>query len=106
VNSKAVPSPPNHLSSKSKTLWRQLVGKRVRSPGRVILFQVALEALDRADQAQKLLEEEGLVRKTESTGALHAHPLIKVERDCRTQFSKIWKDLSLGWDASTDGRLS
>jgi hypothetical protein len=51
--------------------------------------------LDRADQAREVVAHEGMTSKTESTGAIHVHPLIKVESEGRRQFSRLWEQLSL-----------
>ena len=63
------------------------------------MLQVALESLDRADEARQAITAEGLTKKTESTGAVHVHPLLKVERDCRNQFAQIWGRLKLDQSA-------
>ena len=54
------PEPPDHLSERSRLLWTHVVGDRVKSPERIALFQTALEALDRADEAKQVLDDEGL----------------------------------------------
>jgi phage terminase small subunit len=98
----ALPPPP-HLSERAAALWRQLVSRCV-SPGRPPLLQTALEALDRADEVRAILAREGLTTKTESTGAVHVHPLAKVERENRQLFARLWEQLGLSWDGSLDGR--
>ena len=97
------PEPPAHLSDESKALWRAVVPDRVLSPGRVALLQEALSALDRADQARVILEKEGLTVVTESTGMIRAHPLLRVEKDSRQLFARMWNILGLQWDGLIDG---
>ena len=65
----------------------------------------ALRALDRADQAAAILEAEGLTFTTATTGAVHVHPLLKVERESRAMFAKLWADLHLDWSPEQDGRV-
>ena len=48
------PEPPTHLSARSQGLWRETMRRRAISPERLTLLQVALEALDRADQSSHL----------------------------------------------------
>jgi phage terminase small subunit len=96
-------SPPEHLSDRSKALWAELVPKRSRSAGRLVLLQSALEALDRADQARLELAAATLTTTTETTKAVHVHPLVKVEREARQQFARIWSDLGLSFDIAEDG---
>jgi len=76
----------------------------MRTLGRRTLFQAALEALDRAEDARVLIAADGLVAKTASTGALHLNPAVRVERESRTQFAKLWGSLDLNWD-DPDGRV-
>ena len=93
------PDPPAHLSPRSKELWRELGPAEAKTIQRRALFQSALEALDRADQARQLIEAEGMVSKTTTTGALHIHPATKLEREARAQFAKIWGMLRLTWNS-------
>jgi P27 family predicted phage terminase small subunit len=94
---------PAHLSDRSKRLWAELVPRRARSTGRLALLQAALEALDRAEQARSEVSTGKLTTTTETTGAVHVHPLVKVEREARQQFARIWSDLGLSFDAGEDG---
>ena len=92
------------LSERSKALWDQIVPRRARSPERLALLQQALEALDRVDECRDVVEREGLTVTTKTTGAVHVHPLLKVEREQRQLFLRCWDQLNLTWDPSTDGR--
>ncbi len=97
--------PPEYLSKGSKQLWRKLVPRRARSPERLELLRLALERRDRALQAREILAREGLTSKTKTTGALHVHPLVKVEREAWQQFVKIWVALHLNTDVNGGGQL-
>jgi phage terminase small subunit len=97
------PGPPSHLSQRSKELWKVHVGDRVKSPGRITAFQISLEALDRADAAREILDVEGLTTTTKRSGVVHVHPLLKVEKEARHLFYKIWSGLGLTWDQQIDG---
>jgi phage terminase small subunit len=103
MNDTSYPAPA-HLSECSQALWCEIVGRRARSPGRLALLQVALEALDRADEAAALVAKEGLVTTTETTKAKHAHPGCRIEKDARAQFLRAWGQLNLSWDYEIDGR--
>ena len=96
--------PPPHLSKKSKSLWSKLVPRRARSPERLVHLTVALEALDRADGAREISDREGITIKTKTTGAVHIHPAVKVERENRQLFARIWNDLDLTWWDDLDGQ--
>ena len=95
--------PPEHLSDRSKQLWRKILDDGEVSPGRAALFQTALECLDRADEARAMLADEGLIAITSTTGASHAHPLLKIEKDNRQLFARLWQVLNLQYSAKTDG---
>ncbi|MDY6793694.1 MAG: hypothetical protein SWK76_00205 [Actinomycetota bacterium] len=101
----SIPEPPEHLSERSKDLWRQVIPSRALSPGRLILIEEALSALDRADECRGAISGEGLTTRTETTGAIHLHPLAKLERESRAQFIRAWTALGLEWDTSIDGKL-
>ncbi len=98
-------SPPPHLSENAKALWSELVPRRARSPERLTLVRVGLEALDRADAARAQVEREGMTTKTRTTGAVHIHPAAKLERESRQLFARCWRDLNLTWDTNLDGSL-
>ena len=97
-------APPPHLSERSKSLWADLVPARAKSSGRLALLTAALEALDRADEARESIAKHGLTTTTKTTGAVHINPLVKIERESRQQFARIWSELNLGFDPEVDGR--
>lgn len=99
------PDPPDHLSGRSGELWRTVGPDAAKSIERRTLFQAGLEALDRADEARQIIQAEGIISKTTTTGALHAHPAVKVEREARAQFVRIWDLLNLKWNPEVDGRV-
>jgi len=99
-----IPEPPEHLSERSKHLWREIAPNEARTIERQTLFQAALECLDRADEARRIVQEEGLTTKTATTGAVHIHPAVRVEREARAQFVKIWSGvLNLQWNGEIKG---
>lgn len=97
--------PPAGLSDRARTLWSSVVPSRAVSPGRLAMVTEALRALDRADQAAAAIQAEGLTFTTATTGAVHVHPLVKVERESRQLFARLWSDLRLDFDRESDGRV-
>jgi len=97
-----LPPPVADLSEDSKLLWYDIIPRRAVSPERLVLLEVALFALDRSEQCRNIIKEEGLVATTEATGAVHAHPLLKVERESRGQFLVAWSHLGLDFDPILD----
>lgn len=96
--------PPPHLSDRAAALWRDVVPRRAKTPGRVAMVQTALEALDRADAAREAVEVSGMTTTTKTTGAVHVHPLVKVERESRAQFTKVWGTLNLAFEYAAGDR--
>lgn len=94
--------PPDHLSERSNELWRYYVGNTVNSLAEISIFQGALEALDRADEARKIIDGEGLVNITKTTGAVHINPLTKLEKESREHFLKAMKTLNLHFESNLD----
>lgn len=90
-----LPEPPANLSEASKDLWRAVVTEPL-SAGRAALITTALEAHDRAEEASAILRSEGLTTTTAVTGAVHVHPAVKIERDNRALFARLW--LALGME--------
>ena len=89
---------PNVLSENSKKIWKSLVPSQAKTKSRQTLIQVALEALDRADMARNIIDAEGLLVSANEGGLTHAHPLLKVEKDSRALFAKIWMQIGFGFD--------
>ena len=96
--------PPKHLSPESKALWKLVVPRRGKSPERLALIEEALMARDRSAQARKELDAQSLTTKTETTGAIHLNPLLRVERENRQAFTRMWNQLGFDWDYKVDGR--
>ena len=95
--------PPSHLSPRATALWRSLVPSRARSPARLALLQAGLEAWTVPTPSTRGVAAAGMTTTTATTKAVHVHPLVKVEREARAQFAKIFSELSLGYDQSIDG---
>jgi len=96
-------APPAHLSPRSQSLWQEIVPRRARSPERLELLTVALEARDRMDAARLAVNASAMTTTTATTGAVHLHPLLRVEKEARAQFLQAWAALNLEWDTMIDG---
>ena len=80
------------------------MSERARSAGRLALIGEALHALDRADQGCR--HREGMSFTIEKTKTVHLQPLVKVERERRGLFAKVWSGMChLDWDCHVDGRI-
>ena len=87
---------PGHLSPRSKRIYRSVVADYDldTEPHAREVLRLALEALDRADQARETVAREGAFYANRF-GEPRAHPAIGVERDCRVQVARLFRELSL-----------
>ena len=89
-----LPDPPDHLSETSKEIWNRVIYK-VRTSGRQLLLQTALESYDRALEARIQIAKDGLTWKSKETGAVHLNPLLKVEKESLSLAVRIFNQLGL-----------
>ena len=92
---------PAHLSDKSKKIWKSVVPSDGKTLPRQTLILAALESLDRADAARAIIDKEGmlLLPGEGQRGIAHCHPLLKVEKDSRALFAKLWVQMHMQYEA-------
>jgi phage terminase small subunit len=84
------PRAPAGLSEASQRVWRQVHEQYdVSSAPSLELLESALRSRDRAEQARRVLDKDGLLIG-EGT---RPHPLIAVERDSRAAFVNVMRTL-------------
>jgi len=96
---------PKHLSKNSKVIWEEYADKIIKSPGGKAMLQTGLEALDRAEEARKTIEKEGMITETGKSGVKHVHPAIGIEKDSRSLALKIFKALFIHQDHIWSGKM-
>lgn len=96
----SAPTPPSHLSRRSKAFWRSIVADYDLPVEHLEVLRKALEASDRVDQAGELLREEGLV-VTDKYGQVKPHPASSIETANRRQFLQLIEALKLGDDEAS-----
>jgi phage terminase small subunit len=101
---RSLPKPPEHLSSASQTLWRSVIEDYELEPHHLELLRLALEALDRCEQARRLIEEEGPVFR-DRFGCPRPHPRVAIERDSRIAAARLWRELDLEGEPMPDPRM-
>ena len=97
------PRPPAHLSKEGKALWRRLNETFVLENHHLPVLAAALGALDRAEQARKILDAEGLVA-ADRFGQKKVHPAALVERDNRSLAARLLRELALDVPGNNDAR--
>lgn len=88
------PQAPAHLSPERADSWTTIVRQYDLDPPALELLRLALEALDRCEQARLELERHGLFT-TDRYGGRKASPAVAVERDSRIAAARIFRELDL-----------
>ena len=89
------PAAPKHLSAEARKLWSQLRSDyAIDDSAGLALLRAACEASDRAQQARKLIDADGMV-STDRFGQRKPHPAVAIERDSRTQLLAALRALRL-----------
>jgi phage terminase small subunit len=89
-----IPAPPRHLSESSAALWKAIVEPFDLKEQHLVQLRLGLEAVDRCDQARRILAKDGLVI-TGQRGSLMRHPMVDVEIQSRTAALRAFHQLGL-----------
>jgi hypothetical protein len=81
-------------------------GSAVEGRGDKSHQEEALSAHDRATEAGRKLKKREFMTETKTMGSLQVNPLIKVERENRQLFARLWPNLSLIRAAEIGGGIS
>lgn len=92
----AVPKPPAHLSRASKGAWRKIAEEYslAEEPAALAVLRLALEAVDRCEQARLAMAEDGPVIE-DRFGQPKPSPWVAIERDSRIAAARLFRELSL-----------
>lgn len=99
----SLPAAPRHLSRRSKELWRSVLEDYELEIHHRELLRLALEALDRCEEARKAIAKDGPFVPTRS-GRPAAHPALAVERDSRLAAARLLRELDLEGEPLPDPR--
>jgi phage terminase small subunit len=88
------PNPPKHLRAATRRWWAGVVTGYELEAHHLMLLTKAAEAWDRAEQARELLAEHGLTY-ADRFGQPRARPEVAIERDSRTGFARLLRELAL-----------
>lgn len=88
------PAAPKHLTAKSRRWFEQIVAEFDLEASHLLLLQGAAESWDRAQQARQLIADEGLTFK-DRHGNIRPHPATQIERDAKTLFARLLRELAL-----------
>ena len=90
----AMTKPPAHLEKATAQWFAAVVDDYSLEEHHVRLLIGACEAWDRAQEARTTVEAEGAYF-TDRSDQPKAHPAVAVERDSRTQFARLLRELDL-----------
>lgn len=91
---------PDHLSVRSQAVWQSTLQTHELRPDELELLDAALTQLDRATEARRHLDEDGLL-----VAGLHGprlNPLLAVERHSSAAGARLLRQLGLT-DSEGDG---
>ena len=83
------------LSAKSKALFDFYDDILAKTPAQKELLTKALQSLDISDQAQEILEAEGLTITSAASGVARAHPCLSTRKEALAEVVKVFKILGL-----------
>jgi len=86
---------PKSLTASSKRTWKALVSDYdLSEPHHLDVLRLALEAVDRAEEARAALAQHGTTY-VDRFGAPRARPEVAVERDSGIRAARLFRELSL-----------
>jgi P27 family predicted phage terminase small subunit len=97
-----LPAPPDHLSPDAVEWWEQVIRDFELEPHHLRLLRAACEASDRMTQAREALAKHGALTFTDERGVIRAHPCVAMERDARTAFARLVRELDLDTGAPSE----
>jgi P27 family predicted phage terminase small subunit len=89
---------PEHLSEEMRRWWEHVNSAYVLSDHHKLLLTHAAESWDRANQARRQIDEEGITT-ADRFDQVKAHPAIAIERDSRAAFARLIRQLDLEGEA-------
>jgi phage terminase small subunit len=95
------PRAPAHLRADTRKWFEGVLDDYRLEPHHVRLLTLAGEAWDRAREAREALAENGLTF-ADRFGAPHPRPEVAIERDSRTAFARLIRELDLDVDGPAE----
>jgi len=102
ITGQSKPTPPRGLSPEARRWWHALVQEyAIEDHAGLLLLGQAMQAFDRAQEAKKLIDTEGLT-VVDRFGQHKAHPAATVERDSRAAMISALRALNLDLEPLRD----
>ena len=100
---KNTPKPPKHLTAETRRWWSSVVSEFVLDPHHRKILTLAAESWDRCTQARKAIRKHGITY-LDRFDQPKSRPEIAIERDSRTAFARMLRELALDVDPPTGSR--
>lgn len=94
-------APPKHLTKASRDWWRMVVAEFELDEHHRKLLQLAAECWDRSEEAREILKTEGITC-LDRFEQPKPHPAVAIERDAKTLFARLLRELALDVDEPTE----
>jgi phage terminase small subunit len=98
------PPVPDHLSPATAAWYREVIAAYELEPHHEHLLRLACEALDRCEQARRLLAEHGLTYQ-DGDGMPKTRPEVAIERDSRLAYARLLRELDLDLGGPVNNEL-
>lgn len=96
------PPAPEYLSDDAQARWAALIAEYdIRDPGGLAVLEVAMQALDRLNDARRSIASEGAVIR-DRFDQLRPHPSVQIEKDARHGFLAAIRSLGIDGAPSHD----
>jgi len=92
---------PAHLSDEMRKFYKKLQSEFDFESHHLVILTKACESLDRAEQARKQVEIDGLTTK-DRYGTVKIHPCVKAENDCKNSARLLLRELSLDLESISE----
>ena len=95
----APPPAPDTLGETGARFWGRVVETYALEPHHLDVLEQSCLALDRAEACRVQVNKEGLVIR-DRFKQKKAHPLLAAERDARSAFRQLYRELGLDMEAT------
>lgn len=94
---------PTHLRAPTRRWYENVVENYELEAHHLRILQLAAESWDRGQEAREAIKKHGLTFENKY-GETKLRPEITIERDCRTSFARLVRELALSEDEPPDPR--
>ena len=96
----SLPTPPKSLKAQGKKLWKRVQEAFELEDYQLETLRLVCECLDRIEECRQVIKKEGLM--IHGRFGSKAHPLTSVEKDNKTVFSRLLREIGLDAIADTE----